>query len=227
MALLTRPKWLWRIVLAVPAVACWAGAARPTGTDADAVVDAVEGGEWIIEVFDRCIVVGPIPVASVAQPEPEAAQAAEPVVDTQDDTTVLPPPVDAELTPFAIEFPEMVACSGFLSADPSTAAEVSLRLTTFLARYNGWATTNQAVSHAPGSSHLVVALWCLAIPLSLLGLPLLNGVRVAAIRFVRCRRNRCVHCGYSLIGLPGPRCPECGHEIDVLAVAAALAHNSR
>jgi hypothetical protein len=28
----------------------------------------------------------------------------------------------------------------------------------------------------------------------------------------RRKRNQCIHCGYNLIGLPEPRCPECGHE---------------
>jgi len=31
----------------------------------------------------------------------------------------------------------------------------------------------------------------------------------------RSRRNECVHCGYSLLHLPEPRCPECGTAVEL------------
>lgn len=44
-------------------------------------------------------------------------------------------------------------------------------------------------------------------------LPLLLGLHGARRRSLRRRNNRCVNCGYSLVGSPGPRCSECGLDI--------------
>lgn len=38
--------------------------------------------------------------------------------------------------------------------------------------------------------------------------------RWSYIRWRRIESHQCVACGYSLMGLPVPRCPECGREFD-------------
>ncbi|MCK4623875.1 MAG: hypothetical protein KAV00_01080 [Phycisphaerae bacterium] len=48
-------------------------------------------------------------------------------------------------------------------------------------------------------------------PLLLFSLPpAIAFIRGPLRRHRRRKRNQCVHCGYNLTGLPGPRCPECG-----------------
>ncbi len=42
--------------------------------------------------------------------------------------------------------------------------------------------------------------------------PFIAIVRGPLRRHRRRKRNECIHCGYSLTGLPKPRCPECGTE---------------
>ncbi|MCP4251306.1 MAG: hypothetical protein GY778_30085 [bacterium] len=44
-------------------------------------------------------------------------------------------------------------------------------------------------------------------------LPIAAILRGPVRRHLRRRRNRCIHCGYDLTGLPEPRCPECGKAI--------------
>ncbi len=34
------------------------------------------------------------------------------------------------------------------------------------------------------------------------------------LRLQRLRKGQCLECGYHLIGLPAPRCPECGKAFD-------------
>ncbi len=48
---------------------------------------------------------------------------------------------------------------------------------------------------------------------------LLGGV-IAAIAFARTKNKdplKCVGCGYSLVGLTGDKCPECGHTVSSTA----------
>ena len=47
--------------------------------------------------------------------------------------------------------------------------------------------------------------------------PIRGVVRGPWVQRRRHRRNQCTHCGYSLKGLPEPRCPECGSAIELLA----------
>ena len=50
----------------------------------------------------------------------------------------------------------------------------------------------------------------------LLAYPTLAYIRGPIQTRRRRRRNECVRCGYSLVGLPEPRCPECGRPIEPL-----------
>lgn len=61
----------------------------------------------------------------------------------------------------------------------------------------------------------LVALWLVAIPLTLLWTPLVAGVRSARRRVSRARGHHCLACGYDLRGLPSLRCPECGLEFAI------------
>jgi hypothetical protein len=56
--------------------------------------------------------------------------------------------------------------------------------------------------------YVVFPLWC---PLILLAAyPTIAFIRGPLRRRHRRKRNQCIHCGYTLTGLPDPRCPECG-----------------
>ncbi len=55
------------------------------------------------------------------------------------------------------------------------------------------------------------------VPVGLLLLSPIRGVvRGPWVQRRRQRRNQCTQCGYSLKGLPEPRCPECGSDIELL-----------
>jgi hypothetical protein len=73
------------------------------------------------------------------------------------------------------------------------------------------ATTRQWIVGNP----LAMALWVLALPLFIVGLPRLVGRRFA--REVRAQEYLvCMNCGHSLRGLPEEhRCPECGQPYSV------------
>ncbi len=58
------------------------------------------------------------------------------------------------------------------------------------------------------STMLQVPLWTLLVMLATY--PVFAFIRGPLLRRLRRRRNQCADCGYSLIGLPGLRCPECG-----------------
>jgi len=81
----------------------------------------------------------------------------------------------------------------------------------FTLRVNGYSFTPPIGGRAAvvRKYHLVsTPLWA---PAVLLLLPALVAfVRGPVRRSVRRRRGRCLSCGYPLIGLPEPRCPECG-----------------
>ena len=53
-----------------------------------------------------------------------------------------------------------------------------------------------------------VPFWALSVLLAIY--PGIVLVRSPLRRRRRRRENRCLHCGYPLVGLPEPRCPECG-----------------
>ena len=44
--------------------------------------------------------------------------------------------------------------------------------------------------------------------------PVLSLIRGPLRRRRRRKRNQCISCGYNLTGLPEPRCPECGRDVE-------------
>jgi len=61
----------------------------------------------------------------------------------------------------------------------------------------------------------IVALWLVAIPLTLLWTPLAVGAWTVWRRARRVRSHHCLACGYDLRGLSTLRCPECGLEFAI------------
>ncbi|GJM24132.1 MAG: hypothetical protein DHS20C16_05470 [Phycisphaerae bacterium] len=60
----------------------------------------------------------------------------------------------------------------------------------------------------PNNGHVTFPLWC---PLLLFAAnPIFAFIRGPLRRRARRKRNQCIQCGYSLIGLTEQRCPECG-----------------
>jgi hypothetical protein len=74
-----------------------------------------------------------------------------------------------------------------------------------------------ALSWSPGQAERPFAVMGAAYLLVLLGLTIL-----AHRRAPRMDASRCPNCGYLLIGLPEPRCPECGTGFDPAVVQAAI-----
>jgi hypothetical protein len=75
-----------------------------------------------------------------------------------------------------------------------------------------WSPTQPQQAAAPaGITYVRMPTW---LPVSVLLLaPLRYVFRGPMLERHRHRRNRCTMCGYSLTGLPEPRCPECGSAI--------------
>lgn len=71
------------------------------------------------------------------------------------------------------------------------------------------------LGHRRGASgmfdFITFELWIFVVPIGLVSIAAWSSFKIKPVRD-KCGEPVCEHCGYSLVGLQGRRCPECGHE---------------